>query len=438
MSSFEQTLEYLYAQLPIFQQQGGEAIKKGLANTLELLETLGNPHRSCRYIHIAGTNGKGTTAHSLASIYQEAGYKVGLYTSPHLVEFTERIKVNGEEVHKQWVVDFIERLKPEITKVKPSFFEVTVVMSLQYFVEKRVDLAIIEVGMGGRLDSTNVIDPMVSVITNIGLDHQQYLGNTIAEIAGEKAGIIKHHKPIVLGHLLEEALEVAKQTARDRKAPIFESEKIYLVDERKDNGLIVYYRGHEFIKGLTPSLRGRYFLKNLPAILTTVQVLGKEFPVRNIHIKTGIEKTVINTGLQGRWQILNESPITICDIGHNEDGIRAIVNQMSSIPFDKLIFVIGVMRDKDLSSIVGLLPKYATYFTCEPNIPRSLDSSLLCDILNEAGLVAFDFATVEKAYVAAQRAASLIDAIFIGGSTFVVAEVLKLLKSKDEAKTEEV
>ncbi len=435
-NAFEETLGYLYEQLPIFQRQGGAAIKMGLENTVALLDSLANPHKRFKSIHVGGTNGKGTTSHAIASILQEEGYKVGLYTSPHLIDFTERIRVNGSQIPKNWVIQFVERIKPDIESINPSFFEVTVAMAFAYFAEEEVDFAIVEVGMGGRLDATNIIDPELSIITNIGWDHQQYLGDTLSKIATEKAGIIKPNKPIVTSEVRPELREIFKAKASEQGSTYYYANDIYVVEETK-NGLNIYYRGHLFVEKTKTDVKGKYFLKNLPGVMTAIQLIDEQFAVSSESIKNGLEKVVSNTGLLGRWQLLSKAPNIICDVGHNADGLKAITEQIASEAFDKLYFVIGTVSDKEISDVIKELPKYATYLVGEPDIPRARKSEELTNLLNDAGLEAYNLGKVADALREAQQRATIMDLIFVGGSTFVVAEALEFWR-ENETKAKKV
>lgn len=342
----------------------------------------------------------------LASVFQEGGFKTGLYTSPHLKDFRERIKINGEMISKEYVSEFVKTHKPYFEKNQLSFFEMTVGLAFNYFRNEKVDIAIIEVGMGGRLDSTNIVTPEVSVITNIGLDHTQFLGNTLAKIASEKAGIIKENIPIVIGETLPETKSVFEKFASEKKAPITFAEKIDA-------------------SGYVSDLKGSYQQKNIKTVLTTLQILQQRgWNISDENIKNGLLNTIKNTGLVGRWQILRENPKAICDTGHNKDGLQLVLQQLENENFEKLHIVLGVVSDKDLDSVLPLFPKNATYYFCKPNIPRGLEASLLLTKARGFGLVGEEYISVRKAFQAAIEAASAKDLIFVGGSTFVVAEVL--------------
>lgn len=404
--TYQDTLDWMFSQLPMYQRQGQSAFRKDLSNTIKLVEKLNHPERDFKSIHIAGTNGKGSTSHMIASILQEAGYKVGLYTSPHLKDFRERIKINGKEVSKQFVIGFINRNKSFFNQNSLSFFEMTVGMAFDYFAKQKVDIAVIEVGMGGRLDSTNVITPEVSVITNIGLDHVQFLGNTLEAIASEKAGIIKPNIPVVIGETQNETTAVFKNSAKKNKA------KIVFADQQRTN----LYQS---------DLTGSYQSKNIVTVINAIKELQKKgFIIKENHIKIGLLNVVKNTGLMGRWQIMQTNPKVVCDTGHNKDGLKYVMKQLSTEVFNRLHIVFGVVNDKDLTSIIDLLPKKATYYFCKPNLPRGLDAQELKKTLNAFGLKGEAYNSVNEAYKRALHEASSNDFIFIGGSTFVVAEII--------------
>lgn len=426
LTQYKQTLEYLYANLPMFQRVGASAYKKDLSNTIRLCEALGNPQNAFKAIHIAGTNGKGSTSHMLASVLQSAGYKTGLYTSPHLKEFTERIKINGQEVSEDFVVDFVNRIKPHIETIQPSFFEITVAMCFDYFAEQKVDVAVIEVGLGGRLDSTNIITPIVSVITNIGFDHKDILGDTLEKIAYEKAGIIKAKVPVVISERQKAVEHVFIEKAESENAAIqFASDQFRVSEGVK--GLTVFRNENLFIKELSLPLRGGYQFKNLPGVLATVDVLnGHGFNITHDSLVIGLEKVVSQTGLKGRWQQLGERPLIICDTGHNEDGVREVVRQIAQMKFDKLHIVWGMVRDKEVNSILSLLPKNARYYFCQASIPRAMDAYQLYERAATYNLSGEVIPKVDAAIKKAIQSAAEDDLIFIGGSTFVVAEIENL------------
>ncbi len=434
---YQQTLDYLYSQLPMYQRVGAAAYKKDLGRTLELDEYFGHPHRRFRSIHIAGTNGKGSVAHSLASILQEAGLRVGLYTSPHYLDFRERIKINGRKIEEQYVVDFVARHRKYFDKVKPSFFEMTVAMAFQYFADRQVDIAVVEVGMGGRLDSTNIITPLVSVITNIGYDHTQFLGTTLTDIAREKAGIIKPRVPVVIGAMPVGVQSVFLDRATELDAPIYLAANNYAVRNTyltSDGKLSfsVYHRGELYYKNLKFGLVGQYQKMNIPVILQTVDVLNTYpyFDIDSQAIARGLERVVENTGIMGRWQVVSHSPLIVCDAGHNQDGIRQVVNQLKYQKYDKLHFIFGAVSDKDINNILRLLPQQAEYYFVKSSVDRSLPAGQLRDQASNYGLEGEAYDSVPDAIEDALARSGQKDMIFIGGSTFVVADALKYFKEK--------
>lgn len=403
---YQQTLDYLYRQLPIFQRVGKAAYKADLSNTIALCKLLDNPEHGFKSVHIAGTNGKGSTSHAIASILQEAGLKTGLYTSPHLRDFRERIRINGEMIPKQYVVDFVERYREGFEPMQTSFFELTVGMAFKYFTEEQIDIAVIETGLGGRLDSTNVILPEVSVITNISLDHTNLLGNTISEIAGEKAGIIKKDTPVVIGATVPESKAVFEAKAADMGAPIL-------------------YAENESDFPYSTDLRGSYQAENLrTAKLAVEQLIKKGWDLSQRDIEAGANAVIKNTGFAGRWQQLSDSPLTITDIGHNEEGVREVLKQLALTPHEHLHFVLGVVNDKDIDTILTMLPKTATYYFCAAKIPRALAVDDLQLKAQSHSLNGQRYNSVNAAKEAAQNAAKSGDLVFIGGSAFVVAEVV--------------
>lgn len=426
-ATYNDALQYLYNNLPMFQRVGAAAFKRDLTNTIKLCKILGDPQTKFRSIHVAGTNGKGSTSHMLASVLQEAGYKTGLYTSPHLKSFTERIRINGHEISEAFVVDFVNRIKPAIDEIEPSFFEITVAMAFEYFAYSQIDIAVVEVGLGGRLDSTNVISPLVSVITNIGWDHKDILGDTLEKIASEKAGIIKQATPVVISERQREVEDIFNIMAREEGADCF-----YASDEYKlttdPSGKLNVHRGSELIfSGLDLPLKGDYQRKNLPGVLKVIDVLKNQgFNISNTSLLQGLKQTVVNTGLKGRWQKLKENPLVICDTGHNIDGISEIVKQISSMHFRNLHIVLGMVKDKDIEQILLKLPKQASYYFCSAKLPRALDASLLAEKAEKAGLRGVVVPDVNEAKNTALKNAQPDDLVFIGGSTFVVAEIDEL------------
>lgn len=402
--TYRQTLDWMFVQLPVYQQKGKKAYKAKLDGIKAFASHLNNPQEQFKSIHVAGTNGKGSSSHMLASILQEAGYKVGLYTSPHLKDFRERIRINGKPIRKHKVVEFIATHKSFLIGKQLSFFELTVGMAFDYFSEKQVDIAIIEVGLGGRLDSTNIITPEVSLITNIGYDHTDILGNTLPEIAYEKAGIIKKGVPVVVSEHQPEVASVFEDKSKEVKASlVFATEKDYPTYET--------------------NLLGAYQTKNIKGVLATLDLLNG-FPISNIHLEEGLLNVSINTGLMGRWQLLSENPKTICDTAHNKDGLALVLNQLKGEKFSKLHIVLGFVKEKDLDSVLSFFPEKAQYYFCKPDIVRGLEASLLQKKALDFKLKGAIYASVKEAYDAAKVNASASDFIYIGGSTFVVAEVL--------------
>ena len=406
MASYQETLDWMFQQLPMYQKQGKTAFKKDLTNILKFAEELQQPQEKFKTIHVGGTNGKGSTSHMLASVLQEAGYKVGLYTSPHLKDYRERIKINGQMISESFVVEFIQQHQDFLATQQLSFFEMSVGMAFQYFSEERVDIAVIEVGLGGRLDSTNIITPEVSVITNIGLDHTQFLGNTYEAIAYEKAGIIKNNIPVVIGETLAETKNVFQQKANAM------------------NSCIVFAEDNEFTE-IDSDLKGSYQTYNKRTVLAALEVLKSVgWQLDDQSIRRGIANTVKNTGLRGRWEVLQTEPKAICDTAHNKEGLKFVLQQLQEEPFEQLHIVLGVVNDKDLESILLLFPKTATYYFCKPNVPRGLDEKELEKISKSFNLVGRAFSSVEKAYLAANENAKNNDLIYVGGSTFTVAEII--------------
>ena len=405
--NYQETVNWMFGQLPMYQNIGKSAYKADLSNTILLANYLGNPEKKLKCIHVAGTNGKGSTSHMLASIMQEAGYKVGLYTSPHLKDYRERIKINNEEISEDFVVDFIEKYKSFFENNDLSFFEMTVGLAFDYFEKSGVDIAIIEVGMGGRLDSTNIIMPLVSVITNIGLDHVQFLGNTLSLIANEKAGIIKPNIPVVIGEYLPETKSVFLAKANTENAAIYFASD--LISDNYESDLI-----------------GDYQVSNIKTVVQTIKVLKQQndFEISEANIKNGLINVKRNTNLQGRWQVLQEKPLVICDTAHNAHGSKIVLKQIEKQQFEQLHFVFGVVNDKDLDSILPLFPKNAKYYFCKPNIPRGLDAEILQEKCKSFGLKGVLNNSVATAYETALASANDNDMVFIGGSTFVVAEIL--------------
>jgi len=420
---YQEVLDYLYQALPMYQRIGAAAYKDTLDNTIRLCEALGNPERKFKSIHIAGTNGKGSTSHMLAAILQSAGYRTGLYTSPHLKSFTERIRIDGHEVSKKFVVDFVEEMKPTLDEIEPSFFEMTVGMAFDYFAQEQVDIAVIEVGLGGRLDSTNVITPELSLITNISFDHMALLGNTLPKIAFEKAGIIKQGVPVIISERQEAVEDVFITRASHLHADLtFASDSVQL--QEGSAGFDVYQNGSLWLEALDPGLKGMYQIHNLPGVLAAVTALKqKNYRISDAAVHTGVKQVASLTGLKGRWQVINQQPLTVCDTGHNEAGIREVVRQIGLTPHRHLHMIIGMVNDKDVSGVLGLLPREASYIFCQANIPRAMDAVTLQHHAKEAGLSGKVTKDVNEAIREVTSIASADDMIFVGGSTFVVAEV---------------
>lgn len=428
--NYQETLQHLFSQLPMYQRVGKAAYKANLNNTLALDEYFSHPHKHFKTIHVAGTNGKGSTSHMLCSILMEAGYRVGLYTSPHLIDFRERIKVNGQNIGEQEVVDFVEENMEIFERIKPSFFEMTVALAFKFFADQKVDVAVIEVGLGGRLDSTNIIEPDLSIITNIGLDHTDLLGDTLQKIAIEKAGIIKPNTPIVVSELQPEVENIFTHKAKSSYAPIVFAESLYKVSKlensmvyqsvcllKADNGLEQCYK---------LDLHGGYQSKNTMGVLAaTDQLVLKGYRICQNHIEQGLMNVISNTGIMGRWQTLSRKPLTICDTGHNVDGITYIVKQISHTPHSKLHMVFGMVGDKDIDAVLKLLPKDATYYFTRPSIPRAMAEDILAAKAEPLGLKGEKFPNVKSALEAATLRAKANDLIFVGGSTFTVADALQ-------------
>ncbi|HEX8677975.1 MAG TPA: folylpolyglutamate synthase/dihydrofolate synthase family protein, partial [Segetibacter sp.] len=428
MLNYTETIDYLFHRLPMFSRLGAAAYKGDLTNTIKLCEAVGNPHLRFKSIHIAGTNGKGSTSHILAAIMQTAGYKTGLYTSPHLKDFRERIKVNGEMVKKGFVADFTERIKPLIEEIEPSFFEITVAMAFTWFADQKIDVAVIEVGLGGRLDSTNIITPELVVITNIGYDHTDMLGNTLEKIAGEKAGIIKKGIPVVIGESLPETKPVFQQKAKEMGALIhFANEKRWIADWKQEkHELIVNVADNHTDERKNYKLRltGLYQTKNLLTVLEAVHILIlKGWQIEEKHVEDALLSVKKLTGLHGRWEVIHEHPYTVLDVGHNEDGIKQITEQLEHCNFQKLHIVIGMVKDKDVSKILALLPKFATYYFTKAQIPRALPEQELAEKAKEFGLQGKEFSSVMEALQQAVDHAHKDDMILVCGSVFVVGEV---------------
>jgi len=426
--NYEQTIDYLYRKLPMFTRVGAVAFKKDLHNTIAMCESLDNPQNKFKTIHIGGTNGKGSTSHMIAAIFQQAGYKTGLYTSPHLKDFRERIRVNGEMVSKDFVINFVEQQQGIIEEISPSFFEVTVAMAFSYFSEQNVDIAIIEVGLGGRLDSTNIITPELSIITNISLDHTNILGNTLKEIAGEKAGIIKPGIPVVIGESHPETDPVFIQKAKETQSSIlFADQQLQISKSAKEGEFLnvsVSKNGNLLFENILLDLTGTYQLKNILTVIQAIETLKTlGFKIHNDALYSALKNVKDLTGLMGRWQILSKNPLIVSDTGHNIAGITEVVQNINTTPHKKLHVVIGMVKDKDINGVLNLLPPTALYYFCQPQLERALSAQELATEAEKHGLKGSVFSTVELAINAAKENANADDLIYIGGSTFVVAEI---------------
>lgn len=411
----------------MFQRIGPAAIKPDLSNTIALCSALGDPQNRFKSIHVGGTNGKGSTSHMLASILQTAGYRTGLYTSPHLKSFTERVKIDGNEIGQEYVIDFVNRIYPHIERLKPSFFEITVALAFDYFAHENVDIAVIEVGLGGRLDSTNVITPVVSVITNIGWDHMDLLGDTLEKIAWEKAGIIKDSIPVVISERQAAVAHIFNEKASASGSSIFFASDRF-ESKVKDIGDMTTFdileNGRELFGNLLLPLQGAYQEKNLPGVVETVRVLNAAgWKIQPESVRRGLEQVVLRTGLKGRWQVLARRPLVVCDTGHNLDGMREVVRQIQRQDYHKLYCILGMVKGKDISAILALLPKGAFYFFCQAKIPRALDAVTLQENASANNLEGKIVIDVNEAILAAKKMAGPEDMIFIGGSTYVVAEI---------------
>ncbi|MUU79600.1 bifunctional folylpolyglutamate synthase/dihydrofolate synthase [Winogradskyella endarachnes] len=404
--NYQDTVNWMFQQLPMYQNKGNSAFKKDLSNTLNLAEHLQHPENGFKSIHVGGTNGKGSTSHMMASVLQEAGYKVGLYTSPHLKDFRERIRINGTVISKHAVIGFIKRNKCFLEANSLSFFEMTVGMAFEYFAKQKVDIAVIEVGLGGRLDSTNIITPELAVITNIGIDHTQFLGDTLEKIAGEKAGIIKNNIPVVIGETHPDTKMVFQNKANETASHI-------------------YFADQEVKNILESDLKGSYQIHNIKTVLQSVKILKESgYNISNEALEIGLLNVVKNTGLQGRWQILGADPKIICDTAHNKEGLTYVFEQIKQEDYNQLHIVFGVVNDKDLDSIIPLLPKEANYYFCKPNVQRGLNAEILQSFFKKNKLFGEAFKSVNAALTSAKSNAKKSDFIYVGGSTFVVAEII--------------
>lgn len=425
--NYQETLNYLYAQLPMFHRIGAAALKNNLDNTIALDNYFEHPHKSYKTIHVGGTNGKGSVSHLLASMFQQAGFKTGLYTSPHLKDFRERIRINGEMIPEEAVTVFIEdflRLN-KTPKIEPSFFELTMSMAFDYFRKEKVDIAIVEVGLGGRLDSTNIITPEISVITNISFDHVNILGDTLEKIAAEKAGIIKENIPVVIGETQSETEQVFINTAKSKNSEIRFADQEYLVENLNNGHFKVFSAKNKTTKEIELDLKGCYQQKNLATVLLTVDVLNeKGFNLSEEIVNEALKSAAKNTGLLGRWQQIGENPRIICDTGHNEGGITLVTQQLRNEKYEHLHIVFGMVNDKEIDKVLALLPKSATYYFTRASIERALDENELMLKASKYNLVGKSYSSTQKALEAAKENASTNDLIFVGGSTFIVAEVI--------------
>lgn len=433
--TYQETCNYLFTQTPMFEKQGVSGYKEGLENTLALDEHFGHPHKNFRSIHIAGTNGKGSCAHTIAAILQQCGYRVGLYTSPHLVDFRERIRINGQPIPENYVVDFVENERNFFEPLQPTFFELTTAMAFKFFSEMQVDIAVIEVGLGGRLDCTNIITPILSVITNISLDHTQLLGDSLEQIAMEKAGIIKSGVPVVIGEALKETRPVFEAMAEEKKAPIIfaEDRPEVLHAELQLSEMVYETRSYGTITG---ELCGRYQAKNANTILWVIRKLedfgymyrftdDSKSPVKGLEVKAGFKNVCATTGLMGRWQVVSESPTVVCDTGHNPAGWEYLSRQLNEVECKNMYIVFGVVEDKDVDGIMALLPKRASYFFTKASNKRALSERVLQMMGQQLGLSGNVYPSVAEAFSAAKIIAKEGDFVFIGGSSYVVADFLK-------------
>ncbi|RLD41059.1 MAG: bifunctional folylpolyglutamate synthase/dihydrofolate synthase [Bacteroidetes bacterium] len=430
--TYQQTIDFLFSQLPMFQRQGAAAYKADLSNTIAVCNILGNPQNDFPSIHIAGTNGKGSTANILASVFQEAGYKTGLYTSPHLLDFRERIRINGEMISENAVVDFVEKFSEQFMEVKPSFFEITFAMAIYYFKQQNVDIVIMETGMGGRLDSTNMVKSILSIITNISMDHTAFLGDTIEAIAGEKAGIIKAGVPILIGERQEKTTLVFENKAKEVGTEISWAEESEREKERgkrrKEQGTRNKDRRESVMAGVEDlfPLKGSYQKKNLRTALASLEILKEEWKLNDEIIQKGIKNIIKNTNFAGRWQIVQEKPMVILDTGHNVAGLSYTMKQLSEMKYNKLHFVLGMVNDKEVNKVLQLFPKKAEYYFCQAKIPRALDKEVLFEEARKVELNGEMYQSVNQAVEKSIWNAQKNDLVFIGGSTFIVAEALEI------------
>ena len=435
-SAYQQTLDYLYERLPMFSRIGAAALKPDLNNTIKLCSALGDPQNKFKSVHIAGTNGKGSTSHALAAVMQDAGYKTGLYTSPHLIDFRERIIINGVPVSEEWVVDFVAKHKALIEEVNPSFFEITVAMAFDYFAEECVDIAVIETGLGGRLDSTNIVTPLLSIITNISYDHKDLLGNTLAEIAAEKAGIIKPNVPLVVGEQNDDTERVFFEHSVHKQSPMYYAQSLWGMVRVRQDAKYQYYKAVNNAKremyDLHTDLLGNYQQHNIKTVLTAAEILShKGFNLSipgTLHALSRVKKT---TGLRGRWDWLQEHPTVICDVAHNPAGLREVLQQWQQVDATTKHIVVGFVKDKDVAEALALFPRDNVYYFCNANIPRALPANELKEIAERAGLRGNAYATVTGAVLAAKDNMKSTHALLITGSFFIVGEALSMWKLEE-------
>jgi dihydrofolate synthase/folylpolyglutamate synthase len=433
-ATYQATLDYLFGRLPMFSRIGKAALKPDLTNTIKLCSALGDPQHKFKSIHIAGTNGKGSTSHSLAAVFQQAGYKTGLYTSPHLVDFRERIRINGQPVSQQWVVDFVERIKPTIEEVDPSFFEITVAMAFQAFADEGVDMAIIETGLGGRLDSTNIITPELSIITNISFDHKDLLGDTLPKIASEKAGIIKHKVPVVIGEQHDETDKVFVEHAIKQQSQLYYAETHWDMVRIKQDARYQYYKAinkaNDEMLDVQTDLTGNYQQHNIKTVLTAVELLSYQgYSLTVAGAIEALKNVKVATGLMGRWDWLQEHPAIICDVAHNPAGLTYVLQQWAQVPAAKRHVVIGFVRDKDVAEALAMFPKDNTYYFCAAAIPRALPVEELHALATSMGIHGAAYPSVADAVNAARAAMAPEDALLISGSFFIVGEGLEAVKA---------
>lgn len=427
-SAYQETLDFLFSQLPMFQRIGAPAYKKDLTNITALCEALGHPQRNYPVIHVAGTNGKGSVSFMLSAVLQAAGLKTGLCVSPHYRDFRERARINGRYVSQAFVVDFVRRVRPVIDAVQPSFFELSTALAFDYFSSEKVDVAIIETGLGGRLDSTNIVEPVLSVITNIGFDHMEFLGDTLPLIAAEKAGIIKPGVPVVIGENHPETMPVFMQTAGNQGAELVCADETYRAVRRSGDvfhSVFDVFKRQELVySSLEVQLSGGFQTKNIQTVLQAVEILAPQFSITETHIRSGLSRLKTLTGFLGRWDPIGQNPLILCDSAHNEHGLKGVVEELSKMPYSRLHVVFGAVKDKDITAMLRLLPRDARYYFCKANIPRGLDAIQLQQKAAGLNLQGRAYSSVKNALRAAKRNAAPEDLIFVGGSIFVVAEVV--------------